>query len=239
MDSLVYIPKDSKDSSDATNQTTRNEYREVGKEEVTKLLSEEFSNWFMEHLLWRMRQKLGLKSHQEKASDMNDVVIPLLDWMSEYDIDHHRFFRSLSSYQITDAGEEKDSETHSIEVVPREAAKDEESKTALKPWLAIYRHRLLAEDGHLDNADRQRRMNSVNPRFVLRNWIAQEIIEAFENKEEAEAKQILESALQACIYPFREHYDDEVIERWVKEPVPEVCFSLCYFKYNWLRYIAH
>ncbi|KAI7860188.1 hypothetical protein BDC45DRAFT_529807 [Circinella umbellata] len=221
VDSLVYIPKDSKDSSNATNQATRNEYREVGKIEVTKLLSEEFSNWFMEHLLWRMRQKLGLKSNKEKASDMNDVVIPLLDWMSEYDIDHHRFFRSLSSYQVTDAGEEKDAETHSIEVVPREATKEEESKKALKPWLAIYRHRLLAEDGHLDNGDRQRRMNSVNPRFVLRNWIAQEIIEAFENKEEAEAKQILESALQACIHPFREHYNDEVVEHWIKEPVPE------------------
>ncbi|KAI9489360.1 hypothetical protein BDB00DRAFT_981191 [Zychaea mexicana] len=229
VDSLVFPPinNNSNNSGDSNNETvvtdavTRRQYREVGKNAVTKVLSEEFSDWFMEHLLWRMRLKLGLKPRDELASDMNDVVIPLLDWMNEYDIDHHRFFRSLSTYQVTNAGEDKDAETHGIQVVPRDAAKAGESKEALKPWLAIYRHRLLQDGDQPDNADRQRRMNSVNPRFVLRNWIAQEVIEAFENKDEKEAKKILQSCLTACTHPFKEQYDDQLIEHWVTDPVPE------------------
>ncbi|KAI8141166.1 hypothetical protein BJV82DRAFT_518828 [Fennellomyces sp. T-0311] len=219
VDTLVFPPREG-DNADATDEETRRGYREAGKNIVTNMLSEEFSDWFMEYLHLRMTQKLGIKPSSTPSSDMNDVVIPLLDWMTEYEIDFHRFFRTLSTYEITDAGEEKDAETHKIEVIPRDMSRAEESKTTLKPWLAIYRHRVLSE-GTPDHADRQRRMNSVNPRFVLRNWVAEEVINAFETDRD-DAKEILRSCLEGCLYPFKDHYDDDRIERWASEPVPEV-----------------
>ena len=223
VDSLVFPPRESNGNSTASNVTdeeTRKRYRETGKGLVTQMLSEDFSDWFMENLHRRMAQKLGIKPSSTPSSDMNDVVIPLLDWMTEYDIDFHRFFRSLSTYKITGAGEDCDAETHKIEVVPRDMTRCEESKTALKPWLAIYRHRVLSE-GTPDNADRERRMNSVNPRFVLRNWVAEEVIRAFETDRD-DARELLQSCLDGCLHPFKDHYEDQHIERWASEQVPEV-----------------
>lgn len=224
VDRLVF-PSSSKEGEDrpnVTDEATREAYREEGKEFATKLLSQEFTDWFMEHLLYKMRKKLGLQAKAaEDDSDMNDVVIPLLDWLTAYQVDYHRFFRSLANYEVTEAGEEADAIAAVIDVVPRDRNVAGEATTALKPWLAIYRHRLLAE-GAIDNAERRKRMNAVNPRFVLRNWIAQEVVDAFENVEEDEARKVLESCLFACTEPYREKYEDERIERWVNEPVPEV-----------------
>lgn len=219
VDSLVYAGEGPEDQ--VTDEATRKAYREAGKEAVTRMLSEEFSDWFMEHLLCKMRRKLGLVKEPEGPGDMNDLIIPLLDWMTEYHIDNHRFFRSLANYKVTEDGEQADAEDAQLDIVCRDAEVLSESKEALKPWLAMYRHRLL-QDGPLDNAERKKRMDQVNPRFILRNWVAQEVIDAFDSKSQEEAEELLRACLEACLDPYREKYEDERIENWITSPVPEV-----------------
>ncbi|CAO3646943.1 unnamed protein product [Cunninghamella echinulata] len=238
VDTLIYATKEeANDTITITDDQTRKEYREIGKAFVTKIVSEEFTDWFMEDLGTIMRKKLGILRQDEAI--MHDVVIPLLDWATEYEVDYHRFFRSLSRYHITEEGEEKDNyralyeslsptSTSSLllDIITRDPTKLVESKKALEPWLSMYRHCLLKESPMVQNEARKLRMNAVNPRFILRNWIAQDVIQAFDqslndNNNDAEAKKILDACLYACTHPYEDQYDNIVIERWLNS-TPEV-----------------
>ncbi|KAI8364330.1 hypothetical protein EDC96DRAFT_444231 [Choanephora cucurbitarum] len=226
VDSIVFPDKDNELKEGVTDEETLERYRDAGKMFVQTLLNTDFKHYFMVHLIKKMRSKIGLGTTEDSQSDMDDVIIPLLDWMTAYHVDYHRFYRSLSNYQITSAGEEADADQaiHQwLDIVTEESEELVNCKESLKPWLSIYRHRLLKDK--LDHAERKRQMDAVNPRFVLRNSIAEEVIQAFE--EEEEAKSQLEACLYACLHPFEQHYEDERIERWIQTPVP-VKFLVCH-----------
>ncbi|KAF7722824.1 hypothetical protein EC973_002669 [Apophysomyces ossiformis] len=219
VDSVVFSsPKD----DEVTSKDVRGMYKAAGKAFVTEILSERFSDCFMEHLTAKMQKKLGLVK-DKKDEDMRDLIIPLLDWMTEYKVNHNKFFRSLANYRIGNAAEEDENQAldELLDIRLRDGSMVQECKQALKPWLAMYRHRLI-DDGLIDNLARKKRMNSVNPRFTLHNWILQEVIDAFDKNDDETAMDILNSCLEACMDPFKEKYDDERVERWIKSPVPEV-----------------
>jgi uncharacterized protein YdiU (UPF0061 family) len=66
-------------------------------------------------------------------------------------------------------------------------------------WLARYVAR-LEEDG-VANSERAARMNAVNPNYVLRNYLAQEAIDAAERGDDA--------PLRALMDVVRRPYDDD------------------------------
>src|SRR5699024_9225899 len=53
-----------------------------------------------------------------------------------------------------------------------------DTATTLTTWLRSWSTRV--RDGGLDDSTRQTTMNALNPRFVLRNYLAQEAIDAAE-----------------------------------------------------------
>lgn len=223
VDSLVFPNKDDETRENVTDEETLEKYRENAKTFVQNVLQDEFKVYFMESLLTKMRSKIGLVTNGDSnnQSDMDDVIIPLLDWMTAYHIDYHRFYRSLSNYKVTSDGEDSDAEqaiNKWLDISTEDESKVESSKEALKPWLAVYRHRLLQDKS--DDAERKERMDSVNPRFILRNSIAQQVIDAFEKETEDEAKDVLNACLKACIDPFKSHYEDQRVENWINSTVP-------------------
>ncbi|KAG2232736.1 hypothetical protein BDF21DRAFT_358938 [Thamnidium elegans] len=222
VDSLVFASKEDETREGVTSEQVLEEYRSKAQHFVQKLLQEEFKEYFMSSLLTKMRSKLGLKECSENKSDMDDVIIPLLDWMTNHHIDYHKFYRSLSNYKMTSEGEESDHEkaVHEwLDIYAEQESQVEESKQTLKAWLAIYRHRLIKEKS--DCEERKKRMDAVNPRFVLRNSIAEKVIESFEKDTEDEAKQVLNACLDACINPFQDHYQDPRVEEWIHSPIPD------------------
>lgn len=225
IDSLVFPSKEDETREGVTDEDTLEKYRTEAKTFVQNLLQDEFKEYFMDHLVTKMRSKIGLSNtvdaSNNKQSDMDDVIIPLLDWMTTYHIDYHRFYRSLSNYKVTKEGEESDAEkavNEWLDIYTEEDTQVEESKDALKPWLAIYRHRLLQDKS--DDADRKQRMDAVNPRFVLRNSIAEQVIQALEKETEEEATDILNACLDACVNPYKDHYEDQRVEDWINGPIP-------------------
>ncbi|MCS5873327.1 hypothetical protein LN650_13090 [Klebsiella pneumoniae subsp. pneumoniae] len=73
---------------------------------------------------------------------------------------------------------------------PRRCAMSLSTRAAFDSWFAGYRARL--RDEQVDDAQRQQRMQGVNPALVLRNWLAQRAI------EQAEARRYGRAGAPAC-----------------------------------------
>jgi uncharacterized protein YdiU (UPF0061 family) len=112
----------------------------------------------------KMRAKLGLFTQSAKD---NDVLTGLLSLMAKEGRDYTRTFRLLSDVQQDQA------------VSPlRDEFIDRE---AFDRWYQGYRER-LREEG-ISDGERQQAMKAVNPRIILRNYLAQQAIDGAEKDD--------------------------------------------------------
>ena len=105
---------------------------------------------------------------------MSDLVFPLLKIMAQLRADYTLFFRHLgklkaSSWPLLEFSDGLDK---AMEVTMK--------SEALRPWYETYVARLKASGGPLtieQDSFRESRMAAVNPRYILRNYLAQRVIE--------------------------------------------------------------
>src|ERR1051326_6580978 len=92
-------------------------------------------------------------------------------------------------------------------------------RAGIDAWLERYRARLVAEQSA--DGERAERMRRTNPKYVLRNWIAQEAIERAEAREFG----LIEELRRLFADPYAEH---PAMERYAGPPAagaPEVAVS--------------
>ena len=135
----------------------------------------------------RMRQKLGFFSEQK---DDNELLSELFSLMSRERSDYTRTFRMLSQ-----------TEQHSAQSPLRDEFID---RAAFDDWFTRYRSRL--QQDNIADADRQTQMKAANPAMVLRNWLAQRVINQAEQGDYAELHRLHE----ALRTPFVDRDDDYV-----------------------------
>lgn len=121
-----------------------------------------------------MRAKLGLR--EERAGD-EELMHDLLGLMQGSRVDYTRFFRELSVFR---------SETGAERPLLRDWFLD---PARFDEWAARYGAR-LQEEGSRDE-ERRQRMNRVNPKYVLRNYLAQIAIERAQQKDFSEIDRLL------------------------------------------------
>jgi uncharacterized protein YdiU (UPF0061 family) len=102
-----------------------------------------------------MLSKCGLFT--QKAEDEN-LIHSLLNMLVVTKIDYTIFFRSLSRYEKGSG-----------------RLLDTENSEELKSWLTLYDERLSTE--HLPDGERHTEMLLINPKFILRNYLAQMVID--------------------------------------------------------------
>lgn len=112
-----------------------------------------------------MRSKLGL----EDTSDMDaKIMSDLEDCLLLTETDMTIFFRQLGHYK-------KGHPENGLEVVEKAFYKPEELKNTIiekwNLWFKNYNQRLATEV--LSDEERKEKMNAVNPKYVLRNYMAQ------------------------------------------------------------------
>lgn len=113
------------------------------------------------HYLDLMRRRLGLS----QAGEGDEAPVErLLQLMQGSAIDYNRFFRRLGETTADDA--------------VRALREDFIDLAGFDAWAAEYVARVSAEGG--SQAERQARMHAVNPKYLLRNYLAQEAISAAE-----------------------------------------------------------
>lgn len=135
----------------------------------------------------RMAEKLGFTSHQ--TSDTT-LLKELLTLMEQNQVDYTLFFRRLCSFKC-------DGQNPAL----RDLFINRDS---FDTWAVKYQQRLKAEQSH--DQHRQANMLRVNPKFILRNYIAEEIIQAA--RENGDFRP-LNDFLAVLHSPFDEHPDFE------------------------------
>jgi uncharacterized protein YdiU (UPF0061 family) len=153
------------------------------------------------HSEWRlmMISKLGLSEW------MPDTDVPLINDLTEMlelvETDMTIFFRKLAQIPVNPDTEAESTQSLTPDndpMIPAELAPayyspetiSQEQKTTIQDWLIRYRDR-VRHDGTTDT-ERRIRMNAVNPKYVFRNYLAQQAIELAESGDTSRVMTLLE-----------------------------------------------
>lgn len=150
--------------------------------------------------LQMMRSKLGLV--QKKETDL-ELIAQLTQLLSDKETDMTIFFRNLSHVSTKDSPEIALTKIQFAFYTPSEIEGD--IKTQWHFWFQNYIDRLQQET--LSDLDRKHLMNAVNPKYVLRNYMAQLAIETAEKEDFT----VLEELYNLLKNPYSEQPE---FEKW-------------------------
>ena len=160
-----------------------------------------------------MAQKLGLRRFEVETD--KDLVADLLTLLQLVETDMTIFFRKLAAVDChaegNEGGVENDSDVESdgelLSPLRRAYYQPdqltEKSHAQIASWLRRYRTR-VRQDGRSDT-ERREQMNSVNPKYVLRNYLAQLAID----KAEAGDPSLVHELLEVLRRPYDEQSEYE------------------------------
>lgn len=171
----------------------------IGDIETTQEALSSYQTVFETHYHHLMLAKLGLSSEDSSTREHDLALLErYLALMAQNRSDYTLSFRRLS--QITSAPTTTTQEQPLLDLFL--------DRDGLRTWLHDYRMRLQRQTE--DDATRQRAMNQVNPKFILRNHLAQQAIETAEQGDFSEVRKLL----AILTHPFDEqeenaHYAQE------------------------------
>jgi uncharacterized protein YdiU (UPF0061 family) len=148
-----------------------------------------------------MLQRLGLR----KVDPENKTLIEnLLELMQAHEVDFHSTFRTLSFFRPVGDTAEPASDAEFIKKLDESVVDSMDAAAAAwKTWLSDYSTRILqdasewATEGQKDWLQaRENVMKLVNPRFVLRQWILEEVIAKCEEGDITQSRDILAKMLE-------------------------------------------
>jgi uncharacterized protein YdiU (UPF0061 family) len=169
----------------------------VGDTDALISVLDTYPDRFQEAWLNRMRAKLG---GLVPAPDDGEFIQQLLQWMSVERCDHTLFWRRLSlAVSRWQGGQEQE---RAFEPVLDLAV----DRDRLQSWLQRYQQRL--QHTHLDGAGDH--MLRTNPKYVLRNHLAQMAIEA----AQAGAPRMVRQLLDVLQSPYDEHPEHDDWAGW-------------------------
>ncbi len=179
-------------------------------------VGEEYKTVFLAEYTRLMRARLGLVS--EKESDFQELFSELLDTLEALELDFNHFFRRLSSVKVSDLeSEEQRKEKATIffhaEGIPATSnVTGSAARERVAAWLAKWAKRVAEDWGESDEA-REREMKKVNPKFIPRSWVLDEIIQRVERGGE---RDVIGRVMKMAEHPFGEEWggDGEEEERW-------------------------
>eukprot|EP00268_Persea_americana_P046450 TRINITY_DN478_c1_g1_i1.p1 TRINITY_DN478_c1_g1~~TRINITY_DN478_c1_g1_i1.p1 ORF type:complete len:664 (+),score=105.31 TRINITY_DN478_c1_g1_i1:65-2056(+) len=189
---------------------------------AAELISKEESNYamerygtkFMDEYQSIMTKKLGLPKYNKQ------LISKLLNNMAVDKVDYTNFFRLLSNVKA-DPSISEDELLVPLKAVLLDIGK--ERKEAWISWLQTYIQE-LASSGVIDE-QRKAAMDSVNPKFILRNYLCQSAIDATEQGDYGEVRKLLKV--------MERPYDEQPgMEKYARLPPawayrPGVCMLSC------------
>ena len=131
--------------------------------------------------------KLGLDRYQETDEELKKELFEILT-LTETDMTI--WYRSLANVPIDNDVTDDQLLQPLLEAYYYPAELVDGTKARLLNWLQLYRERIRAAD--IKDSDRRESMNRVNPKYVLRNYMAQLAIDKAEKGDGSLVVQLLE-----------------------------------------------
>lgn len=202
-------------------------------EKLITQAGEEYKHTFLTEYKRLMTARLGLR--QQKESDFEVLFSEALDTLEAFELDFSHFFRRLSSVKLAQvATEEARRETAKIffhnEGLPRTTTEGD-ALDRISKWLSQWHDRVVQDwspdgSGVTEGAEAERiqAMKQVNPNFVPRGWILDEIIRRVEKEGD---RKVLDRVMHMALHPFNDAWagqqfdggvwegDSEEEKRWV------------------------
>ncbi|MFK5984329.1 MAG: YdiU family protein [Pseudomonadota bacterium] len=155
-----------------------------------------------------MFKKLGLFNTQERQYEK--LVDSLLELMQSNKVDYSVFFRQLSNFSLSqDRSTLQSKNKLLIEMFA-------EQKDFID-WLEKYMQALVSKNENISSSLRKSKMDKINPKYILRNYIAQTVIEKVELDKDYN---FFDQWLKILQSPFDEHPEMEsfsgVAPEWAK-----------------------
>lgn len=153
----------------------------------------EYESVFIHHYYDIMRQKLGLKETNNRAVELINELLTLLQ---EDARDYTNTLRALSEFKT----DQPDSSLRDRFI----------SRLAFDKWAEKYRAALLSENSH--DPERKTTMDRINPIYILRNYLAQTAIERAEREKDY-------SEIERLLDLFKDPYTPRPeLENYANEP---------------------
>lgn len=203
-------------------------------EKIIGQVAEEYGAVFLAKYKRLMTARLGLRSYKE--SDFDGLFSPLLDTLEALELDFNLFFRRLSSVPLAemateDAAREKAGLFFYSEGVTGIGG-EEEGRKRLGSWLCGWRDRINedwadvkdgasgAVAGLSESRDAERRdaMRMVNPNFVARGWVLDEVIRRVEKDGE---RDVLRRLIHMATNPFASSWHGQAFDGKTYQGDPE------------------
>jgi protein adenylyltransferase len=146
----------------------------LAEKESLKAGLDTYTPTFEREYLRLMRGKLGL---QETRAEDDELIRDLLGLLQGSHADYTILFRELSAFSSTEGATNEKLREHFL------------NRERFDEWAVRYRDRLRSE--HSRDDDRRLSMNHVNPKYVLRNYLAQVAIEKAQQKDFTEIDRLL------------------------------------------------
>ncbi|KAI0087284.1 hypothetical protein BDY19DRAFT_986070 [Irpex rosettiformis] len=215
------------------------EWRKQGNDLVLAELEDTFQDTCAEEYRRLMHKRLGLR--RIDLDDESKLIRPLTSLLAEHRLDFHSTFRRLAYFKpslvdspastgnLESSKADFDAFVESLMALTPEPQMVDTFKAKIdwKKWLEKYSERIESEKGLWDadedvDLQRERAMRDANPRFVLRQWVLEEVIKKVEQDTKS-GRRVLGKVLQMACSPFEpwgaednlsptDILDDEVLE---------------------------
>lgn len=187
-------------------------------EKIIMRVGEEYKAVFLGEYKRLMAARLGLRRFQER--DFDELFSPLLDTMEALELDFNLFFRRLAGVRVAHLDTQEAREVKAGVFFYRDDTTasaapggEEEGRRRLGEWLDKWRARMVEdwtdEVGGPDGEERRAAMRAVNPSFVPRSWVLDELIRRVEKDGE---RDVLARIMRMATHPFEEAWDGQTLD---------------------------
>ncbi|MCP4075989.1 MAG: YdiU family protein [Gammaproteobacteria bacterium] len=168
---------------------------------------EEILKYYRDYYQQQWNNMMAAKLGFEQSSELVEKLVEqLLKLLAEIETDMTLFYRALSEIELDDNAIMDEGLLHTVFekawYLPEQV--NEKYLPQLQSWLVKYKECTEALD--LTDSERKNRMNQFNPKYVLRNYLAQQAID----KANEDDYSMLHELLDVLRKPYDEQPDKEV-----------------------------
>lgn len=178
-------------------------------ESVIDRAGEEYKAVFLAEYKRLMGLRLGLKTM--KQEDFDGLLSEWLDTLEALELDFNQSFRKLSDLKMGDLATEEARKDVAGRFFHHEGVtgigqNEETGREKVGQWLGKWRERIMQDWNEGEDAAREGKMKKINPKFIPKSWILNELIERVEKNGERE---ILDRVMKMALNPFEDEWDGD------------------------------